>query len=133
MQPLKLISCDFQKARDAMILRAIKTLETINDKAEDEFWEEVKRRWCQKWVAPSSLLVGTGTRSRSGRQPIVRFDPGQIHVRPRRNGGRGGDLGQQVENPAAEEWQREAFGAAAGQDRIVRTALRFPCRDRRLE
>ncbi len=42
MQPLKLISSDFQKARDAMILRPIKTLETINDKAEDEFWKEVK-------------------------------------------------------------------------------------------
>ncbi len=39
---MKLISCDFQKARDAMILRPIKTLETINDKAEDEFWKEVK-------------------------------------------------------------------------------------------
>jgi len=37
MQPLRLISCDFQKSRDAMILRPIKTLETINDKAEDEF------------------------------------------------------------------------------------------------
>ena len=41
MQPLKLISSDFQKACDAMILRPIKTLETINDKAEDEFWKEV--------------------------------------------------------------------------------------------
>ena len=59
------------------------------------------------------------------------LDPGQVHVRPRGNGGRGvagGDLGQRVENPAAEERQRKALGAAAGQDRIVRTALRFPRR-----
>src|SRR5271157_2290434 len=87
-------------------------------------------------LKPRSVFIRTGTRSRSGKPSIVLLDPGQIHVRPRRNGGRGvagGDLGQQVENPAAEEGQREALGAAASQDGIVRTALRFPRRDRRLE
>ena len=56
MQPLKLISCDFQKARDAMILRPIKTLETINDRAEDEFWKEVKNG--MNSVLPRSNLGG---------------------------------------------------------------------------
>jgi len=56
MQPLKLISSDFQKARDAMILRPIKTLETINDKAEDEFWKEVKNG--MNSVLPRSNLGG---------------------------------------------------------------------------
>ncbi len=39
--PLKRISCDFQAPRDARILRAITTLETINDKPADEFWKQV--------------------------------------------------------------------------------------------
>ena len=56
MQPLKLISSDFQKARDAMILRPIKTSETINDKAEDEFWKEVKNG--MNSVLPRSNLGG---------------------------------------------------------------------------
>jgi len=56
MQPLKLISCDFQKAHDAMILRPLKTLETINDKAEDEFWKELKNG--MNSVLPRSNLGG---------------------------------------------------------------------------
>ena len=39
--PLKEIWCDFQAPRDAKILRAIKTLETINGKPADQFWKEV--------------------------------------------------------------------------------------------
>jgi hypothetical protein len=33
--------CDFQPARDAVILRSIKTLETINGKPAAELWKEV--------------------------------------------------------------------------------------------
>ncbi len=40
--PLKMILCDFQAARDAKILRAMKTLETINGKPVEEFWKDVK-------------------------------------------------------------------------------------------
>jgi len=39
--PLKELSCDFKPERDAELLRAIKTLEKINDKPAKEFWEEV--------------------------------------------------------------------------------------------
>jgi len=39
--PLKELLCDFKPERDAEILRAIKTLETINGKPAKEFWKEV--------------------------------------------------------------------------------------------
>ncbi|MGO9464028.1 MAG: hypothetical protein ACLQIB_22945 [Isosphaeraceae bacterium] len=39
-----MISCDFEKARDATILRAIETSKTINDKAEDVFRKEVDEK-----------------------------------------------------------------------------------------
>jgi hypothetical protein len=39
--PLKELWCDFKPARDAEILRAIKTLEKINGKPAAEFWKEV--------------------------------------------------------------------------------------------
>jgi serine/threonine protein kinase/Leucine-rich repeat (LRR) protein len=42
--PLKTIECDFQPARDAAILRSIKTLETINGKLAAEFWKKVADR-----------------------------------------------------------------------------------------
>jgi formylglycine-generating enzyme required for sulfatase activity len=38
--PLKRVECDFQPARDATILRSIKSLETINGKSVEEFWRE---------------------------------------------------------------------------------------------
>lgn len=40
--PLKFIRCDFQATRDAKILRAIETLETINAKPVKEFWKAVE-------------------------------------------------------------------------------------------
>ena len=42
--PLKRIRCSFQPGRDAAILRAIKTLETINDKPAAEFWKGVEKK-----------------------------------------------------------------------------------------
>jgi hypothetical protein len=39
--PLKHLSCDFKPERDAALLRAIKTLETINRKPAADFWKEV--------------------------------------------------------------------------------------------
>lgn len=39
--PLKELSCPFTAARDAPILRSIKTLEKINGKPAVEFWKEV--------------------------------------------------------------------------------------------
>jgi hypothetical protein len=39
--PLKRIACDFQASRDGKILRAIKTLETINLKPVADFWKEM--------------------------------------------------------------------------------------------
>jgi hypothetical protein len=42
--PLKNLSCDFQAARDAKILRVIKTLETINGMPAEQFWKEVKEK-----------------------------------------------------------------------------------------
>ena len=38
--PLKVLGCDYQAARDAKILRAIKTLETINGKPAAEVLKE---------------------------------------------------------------------------------------------
>jgi serine/threonine protein kinase len=38
--PLKELRCDFQHERDAEILRSIKTLEKINGKPAQEFWQE---------------------------------------------------------------------------------------------
>jgi hypothetical protein len=40
--PLKKISCSFEAARDATILRAIGTLEEINGVPAEKFWKEVK-------------------------------------------------------------------------------------------
>ena len=42
--PLKSLTCDFQPARDAEILRSIKTLETINGKAAAAFWKEAGQK-----------------------------------------------------------------------------------------
>jgi hypothetical protein len=39
--PLKDIQCDFQRERDAELLRSFPTLETINGKPAAEFWKEV--------------------------------------------------------------------------------------------
>jgi serine/threonine protein kinase len=39
--PLRILSCDFQAKRDAAILRSIKTLEQINGKSAQAFWNEV--------------------------------------------------------------------------------------------
>jgi Leucine-rich repeat (LRR) protein len=39
--PLKVINCDFQATRDAKVLRAIRTLEKINRKPAEQFWQEV--------------------------------------------------------------------------------------------
>ena len=39
--PLKNLNCDFQPDRDAKVLRAIKTLQTINGKKAADFWKEV--------------------------------------------------------------------------------------------
>lgn len=41
---LKLLWCDFVAGRDAAVLRAVKSLERINDKPVAEFWREVERR-----------------------------------------------------------------------------------------
>jgi hypothetical protein len=38
---LRTIDCDFNKERDSEILRAIKTLERINNKPAKKFWQEV--------------------------------------------------------------------------------------------
>ena len=38
--PLSSVLCDFQAPRDAPILRAIKTLEMINDVPVKRFWQE---------------------------------------------------------------------------------------------
>jgi Leucine-rich repeat (LRR) protein len=42
--PLKELSCDFCPDRDTEILRAIKSLETINDRPAAEFWKQVDAR-----------------------------------------------------------------------------------------
>lgn len=42
--PLKELWCDFQPERDAEILRAIKTLQTINGKPAAEFWKDVEQK-----------------------------------------------------------------------------------------
>jgi hypothetical protein len=39
--PLKEIVCDFERERDAEVLRSFTTLETINVKSAAEFWKEV--------------------------------------------------------------------------------------------
>jgi hypothetical protein len=39
--PLKELSCDFQRERDAALLRSLTTLEKINGKPAAEFWKEV--------------------------------------------------------------------------------------------
>jgi hypothetical protein len=39
--PLHTLSCDFKPERDAEVLRAIKTLRTINGKPVKEFWKDV--------------------------------------------------------------------------------------------
>jgi hypothetical protein len=39
--PLREVLCDFQRERDEAVLRAIKTLETINGKPAARFWNEV--------------------------------------------------------------------------------------------
>jgi hypothetical protein len=38
---LKELHCDFQRERDAAVLRSLTTLEKINDKPADDFWKEV--------------------------------------------------------------------------------------------
>jgi hypothetical protein len=42
--PLKELSCDFQRERDAEILRSLTALERINDKPAADFWKEVGGR-----------------------------------------------------------------------------------------
>ena len=42
--PLKELRCDFKYERDAEILRAIKTLETINEKPAAQFWKEAEAK-----------------------------------------------------------------------------------------
>jgi hypothetical protein len=42
--PLKILNGDFQPARDAKILRAIKTLEMINGKAAAEFLKNAAQK-----------------------------------------------------------------------------------------
>ena len=42
--PLTRIRCDFQPERDAKVLHAIKTLETINGKPAEEFWKSVEQK-----------------------------------------------------------------------------------------
>jgi Leucine-rich repeat (LRR) protein len=42
--PLKVLGCDFGRERDAEVLRALTTLETINDKPAADFWDEVEGR-----------------------------------------------------------------------------------------
>jgi hypothetical protein len=39
--PVKWLRCDFQRARDAELLRSLTTLEQINLKPAAEFWKEV--------------------------------------------------------------------------------------------
>jgi hypothetical protein len=39
--PLKELFCDFQRDRDAKMLRSLTTLERINDKPAADFWKEV--------------------------------------------------------------------------------------------
>jgi hypothetical protein len=38
---LKSLGCDFQRERDAALLRSLTTLERINDKPAADFWKEV--------------------------------------------------------------------------------------------
>jgi hypothetical protein len=38
---LKELCCDFQRERDAALLRSLTTLERINDKSAGDFWNEV--------------------------------------------------------------------------------------------
>jgi hypothetical protein len=40
--PLKKLWCDFLPARDAALLRSLKTLVTINNKPAAEFWKMVE-------------------------------------------------------------------------------------------
>jgi hypothetical protein len=42
--PLKELLCDFQRERDAALLRSLTTLERINDKPAADFWKEVDNR-----------------------------------------------------------------------------------------
>ena len=39
--PLKELRCDFQRQRDAALLRTLTTLERINHKPAANFWKEV--------------------------------------------------------------------------------------------
>ncbi len=39
--PVKVLCCDFNRKRDANLLRSIKTLETINDQPVADFWKAV--------------------------------------------------------------------------------------------
>jgi hypothetical protein len=41
---LKELFCDFQRERDAEVLRSLTTLERINDKPAADFWKEVDGR-----------------------------------------------------------------------------------------
>jgi hypothetical protein len=42
--PLKALGCDFQRERDAEVLRSLTTLERINDKPAAAFWEEAANK-----------------------------------------------------------------------------------------
>jgi hypothetical protein len=42
--PLTRLDCDFQPERDAKILRAISTLQTINGQPADAFWKSVEKK-----------------------------------------------------------------------------------------
>ena len=42
--PLKELSCDFRRERDAEVLRSLTTLERTNDKPATDFWKEVDGR-----------------------------------------------------------------------------------------
>jgi hypothetical protein len=42
--PLKEIWCNFEAERDAEVLRTIKTLEKINNKPRQEFWDELDKK-----------------------------------------------------------------------------------------
>jgi hypothetical protein len=42
--PLKSLRCDFKAERDATIVRAIKTLETMNDKPAALFWKDLEKK-----------------------------------------------------------------------------------------
>jgi hypothetical protein len=42
--PLKEIRCDFERERDAEVLRSLTTLERINDKPAADFWKEAANK-----------------------------------------------------------------------------------------